>query len=791
MHQYDQNFPSELLEKINHFLDDPDVLEHPEQHATLIHQMRLEALLVTNNSPYAMVRGVVDNFDDPTMPSLTFRVWFIGIIFVGAGSFINQLFTIRQPAVAVTSEVGQLLAFPFGKLLEKILPRGSINLLGRSFSLNPGPFNRKEHMLITIMCTVGFTEPYTTNIILVQALPQYFNQAYARTFGYQLLNTMGSNFVGYGLAGLARRFIVYPSFCVWPASLTTLALNKAFHTDDSNPLPGPFKRFYYMSRLKFFTYAFIAMFIWFWFPGYIFAGLSYFNWMAWIAPTNVKLNAIVSTTTGLGVNPWPTFDFNYCNSLYLPLQIPFFATASQFVGMIISGFMIVGFWWTNAFNTSYLPINSNATFNNKGKRYNVTMITNDLGKFVLDKYQNYSEPYMAAGNIVIYFFFFAAYSSTLTYVCFFHRHEIYAGFKGFVHSIKKRLGRTSNLDEEEDVDLAEDIHYRLMQQYKEVPEWWYLCVLLAAIGVGIAGVAAYDTGVTPVVVIFGIIMALFAIVPIGLVQSVTGMPITLNVLAEFIGGAVLPGDALAMNYFKMYGYITTAYALVFCNDLKMAHYSKIPPRHTFTAQLVATLVGTFVASAIFNFQMSFDGVCTPDATFGMTCPGVNTFFTASIFWGLLSPHRIFGHMGRYRTLLIGFPVGFVLPIMQWGLMKKFPKIKAFRYIHTPMLCAGALGWAPYNLSYIISALYVAFFSWRFVRKRWVGFWSKYNFVLSAAWTSAIAICSIIIFFGTAIPEKSIDWWGNAADTECSSGYGCPLWELPEKGYFGPEKGQYK
>jgi hypothetical protein len=38
-------------------------------------------------------------------------------------------------------------------------------------------------------------------------------------------------------------------------------------------------------------------------------------------------------------------------------------------------------------------------------------------------------------------------------------------------------------------------------------------------------------------------------------------------------------------YFKTYGYIAVYQALYFANDLKLAHYIKIPPRHTFYAQL--------------------------------------------------------------------------------------------------------------------------------------------------------------------------------------------------------------
>jgi ribonuclease I len=102
------------------------------------------------------------------------------------------------------------------------------------------------------------------------------------------------------------------------------------------------------------------------------------------------------------------------------------------------------------------------------------------------------------------------------------------------------------------------------------------------------------------------------------------------VLAEFIGGSWTPGNALAMNYFKAFGYITTAQAVYFSNDLKLAHYLKIPPRHTFAAQLGATLVSTFICTGVFNFQMNkIHGVCTAEAPFGMTCPGINTFFTAA------------------------------------------------------------------------------------------------------------------------------------------------------------------
>jgi OPT family oligopeptide transporter len=168
-----------------------------------------------------------------------------------------------------------------------------------------------------------------------------------------------------------------------------------------------------------------------------------------------------------------------------------------------------------------------------------------------------------------------------------------------------------------------------MAAYPEVSEWWYMGCLVIAAGLGMAGVGAWDTFTTPAVVIYGIILCAVFIIPVGLIKAITGVEVTLNVLAEFIGGAWVAGNALAMNYFKSYGYVTCAHAIAFVNDLKLAHYTHIPPWDTFVVQMVATFVSTLVCTGVFNFQMNIKDVCNPGAPFGFTCPGINTFFTAA------------------------------------------------------------------------------------------------------------------------------------------------------------------
>ncbi len=76
--------------------------------------------------------------DDPSIPALTVRAFIIGIVYVAAGAFINQFFSIRQPGITVSSNVAQLLAYPVGKACETLPDWGVIlPFYGTRVSLNP------------------------------------------------------------------------------------------------------------------------------------------------------------------------------------------------------------------------------------------------------------------------------------------------------------------------------------------------------------------------------------------------------------------------------------------------------------------------------------------------------------------------------------------------------------------------------------------------------------------------------------------------------------------------------
>jgi len=315
--------------------------------------------------------------------------------------------------------------------------------------------------------------------------------------------------------------------------------------------------------------------------------------------------------------------------------------------------------------------------------------------------------------MVIYGANFGACTSIITHAALHHRREIVSGFKNLI----SRKPAFSN---------SKDIHTRLMKPYREVPEWVYLAVLCAAVGIGAAGIAAYPTHTSPIAVLYGLILAAIFCVPCGIIKATTNVEVPLNILSELFGGLLFPGNANGMNFFKVYGFVTTTQTLRFAQDLKLAHYSHISPWITFNCQMFAILVSSFVCTAILNYQMTdIPDVCISyqNDHFKFTCPNINTAFTTSVLWGTLGPERMFGAGALYNGLLWFFLVGAILPIAFHFLSKKW---KVFQHLHAPVFLFGGFSWAPYDFANVWPAVPVAWLFNYYLKRRFLGWWSKYN-----------------------------------------------------------------
>jgi OPT family oligopeptide transporter len=108
------------------------------------------------NSPVEQVALTVPVGDDPGTPVLTFRTWALGMASCVALSFLNAFFGHRKEPLTITAVCAQIAVLPLGRLMAAALPdRAFFRGQPWEFTLNPGPFNVKEHVLITIFANAG------------------------------------------------------------------------------------------------------------------------------------------------------------------------------------------------------------------------------------------------------------------------------------------------------------------------------------------------------------------------------------------------------------------------------------------------------------------------------------------------------------------------------------------------------------------------------------------------------------------------------------------------------------
>lgn len=119
-----------------------------------------------DQSPIEEVALTVPTRDDPSLPVMTFRMWVLGILSCVALSFLNQFFWYRTEPLTITAISAQIAVLPLGQLMAATITRKKFFAGKRwEFSLNPGPFNMKEHVLITIFANWGAGSVYAIHIV--------------------------------------------------------------------------------------------------------------------------------------------------------------------------------------------------------------------------------------------------------------------------------------------------------------------------------------------------------------------------------------------------------------------------------------------------------------------------------------------------------------------------------------------------------------------------------------------------------------------------------------------------
>ncbi|CAM4839180.1 unnamed protein product [Rotaria magnacalcarata] len=683
-------------------------------------------------SPCEEVAANVSNKDDRDMPCLTLRSWIISLLFTCLLSFVNQFFWYRTSPLFVGVLVAQLLSHLLGKIMAKVLPCRTFKVWRWSFCLNPGPFTIKEHCIITAMASAAGGTAYAIDVITIQRL--FYKRSI--NYGIGILFVITSQTLGYGMAGIMRRFLVWPAAMIWPANLVSCALFRTLHSgNDDNIQEENNNSRWIMSRFRFFFLAFLCQFLWYWFPGYIFPILSLFSWICVIKPDNLLLSQLTGVS-GLGLgsleldwNAWVWF-------LGSPIIVPFWAQINIMIGFVVLAWIMTpAAYYTNLWGAKALPMVSTRVFTADGYYYDVKSVLNSQNRVNETAYKTYGEMRMT----VIFAFSYGASFAAIAAV--------------IVHTV-----------------LFNDIHAKLMPYYSEAPEWWYTILFVFAF---VVAALVYHFGeLMPWYFLFlAVASAFLFLLPTGIVLVVTNQGIGLNVITEFIAGVAIPGDPLANVTLKTYGYITQAQALTLISDLKLGHYMKIPPRAMFITQLVGTIIAGIINYATADYLMTtIPNICT-ERNLRWTCPNANTFYSASIIWGAIGPVKMFGKGSTYSSLLYAFLIGALLPIPVWFLLRKFPNTTWLKHVHFPIMLSATAMMPPAPPGNYPSWLFIGFF-FNFVLVRYAhSWWKRYAYVFSAAMDCGVAICGLVIFF--ALQNNDIEfpsWWGTGGDT----GDGCPL-----------------
>ncbi|KAL7127672.1 hypothetical protein ABFS83_14G267600 [Erythranthe nasuta] len=718
-------------------------------------------------SPIEQVRLTVPVTDDPNLPVWTFRMWILGLISCVTLSFLNQFLSYRREPLIITQITVIVASLPIGRFMAAVLPTTiwTVRIPGfgpQQFSLNPGPFNIKEHVLISIFANAGsaFGNGPAYAVMIVDIIIAFYRRKISFLAGWLLIIT--TQVMGYGWAGLIRKYVVEPAHMWWPSNLVLISLFRALHEKEDkddiilleNGAHNSTNKNLQMSRSKFFIIALTCSFLWAIFPGYLFQTLQSISWICWLFPRSVTAHQIGSGLNGLGVGAF-TLDWSVVASfLFSPLISPFFAIANIFVGYFTIMYVVIpiSYWGFNVYHAKNFPIFSEDIFTANGQLYDVEAIVNSNFHFDLDQYNKQGRIHLSTFFTLTYGFGFATIASTITHVALFYGREIYERFRA---SSKGK----------------QDIHTKLMKNYRDIPSWWFYVLLAVTMVVSLSLCIFLKKEVQMPVwaLLLAAFIAFVFTLPISIITATTNQTPGLNIITEYFMGLVYPGRPIANVCFKVYGYMSMTQAVAFLSDFKLGHYMKIPPRSMFLVQFVGTMIAGTVNMAVAWWLLhSIDNICHPEkfSNSPWTCTNDHVFYDASVIWGLVSPKRIFGTEGNYSALNWFFLAGLLGPVLVWGLHKAYPKYTWIPLINLPVLLGATAAMPPatslnFNAWILVGTVF-NFFVFRY-RKKW---WQRYNYILSAALDAGVAFMTVLLYFTVGITNKEISWWGNTDFEHC-------------------------
>ncbi|KAF8934583.1 hypothetical protein BGZ47_010304 [Haplosporangium gracile] len=297
-------------------------------------------------------------------------------------------------------------------------------------------------------------------------------------------------------------------------------------------------------------------------------------------------------------------------------------------------------YYTNLWDAQRFPILTADLFRTDGDEYGVDNVLKH-GILYQEGYDNEGRLCTATFFALTYGIGFAGLSSMITQTWFYRRHKLVAQWK---------QSRTQ----------AEDIHH-----------WWCTALFVGMIAISVFTCEYY--GYMPWRAVFlAILLAVVFALPVGLIHVLTNQQPGLNITTKYVISCILPGEPVPNVAFKSLGYISMTQAMLFTSGLKFSHYMKVPHHAMFWAQLLGTtiagLINLIAANWLLNTQPD---ICTKKRR-EFKRHFVNTFYSASVIWGVIAPNLMFGPSLMYNAVNYFFVLGLGLPLPFYFIKKAYP-----------------------------------------------------------------------------------------------------------------------
>jgi hypothetical protein len=176
---------------------------------------------------------------------------------------------------------------------------------------------------------------------------------------------------------------------------------------------------------------------------------------------------------------------------------------------------------SQTWNLAYFPLNDSNPYDRFGAIYNVSYVLDADKRFNLTAYQEYSPLYLPATYAMTYMLAFALSTCVLVHTILYHGRSLLNGIK------KIRVEQ-------------DDIHAKLMRNYPEVPDWWYVVCFVGffflmvvvvevrafpfhmPLGMLIGRLQVWHTSVPVWALLLSVLLPIVYVLPSGFIYAMTG-----------------------------------------------------------------------------------------------------------------------------------------------------------------------------------------------------------------------------------------------------------------------------